>query len=316
MKIIQWFFLLTLLSLHQLNPAIIEHTLVLTPSGHIPIENLTISEILVCGQGQLAAVTHIKTYTTENSYIIKTDTASLHVSHDQLLFDAHSQKWILTSEINENSSLIDINNTHLPFHIQKCADPVTAYEISLEYPHTFYISESNILAHNVLFVLAPVASVIIPIIKTCVAATVVGIIAHTVNQKTKNAPTHSYKNQHNPQPTTPKQPKKDEDRDDEDDDDSQLKVANMHEFFQTKFGKEIHQCLQKTSTMYQGQSVYKVKWNMPQYNLRKGDLLYLDALHKNHLEIFNSTKQGKMVLSLRGKMLHKKTDIIKRRILR
>ena len=57
--------------------------------------------------------------------------------------------------------------------------------------------------------------------------------------------------------------------------------------------------LQKTSKRYDGQSVYKVTEDVGDI-LKKGDQIYLDGLHKNHLEVF--TKNGKLrtVLNLDG----------------
>ena len=78
-----------------------------------------------------------------------------------------------------------------------------------------------------------------------------------------------------------------------------IKINNMNEFFQTEFGRKLKQSLRKTSRKYQGQTVYEVV-DKSIDGLNKGDLVYLDGLHMDHLEVFN--KQGKFekVLNLDG----------------
>lgn len=46
--------------------------------------------------------------------------------------------------------------------------------------------------------------------------------------------------------------------------------------------------------------MYRVKKDMPQYNLREGDQLYLDNFHKDHLEIFDKKDKFRTVLNLNG----------------
>ena len=78
-----------------------------------------------------------------------------------------------------------------------------------------------------------------------------------------------------------------------------IKVNNMNEFFQTEFGRKLKQSLRKTKIQYNGQAVYEVVEKRVD-GLNKGDLVYLDGLHMDHLEVFN--KQGKFekVLNLDG----------------
>ena len=61
-----------------------------------------------------------------------------------------------------------------------------------------------------------------------------------------------------------------------------LEVNNMSEFFETEFGQKLKKVLQKTSGRYKGQKIYKVTEDVGDI-LKKGDQLYLDSLHKNHL---------------------------------
>lgn len=78
-------------------------------------------------------------------------------------------------------------------------------------------------------------------------------------------------------------------------------IENMSKFFMTsKFGKIIKDKIEKTKKRFQGQSVYKMTEDMPQYSLKKGDQLYLDAMHKDHLEVFRPNGKAKTVLNLDG----------------
>ncbi|MCL4923548.1 hypothetical protein, partial [Streptococcus suis] len=75
-------------------------------------------------------------------------------------------------------------------------------------------------------------------------------------------------------------------------------VGNMNEFLESDFGQEIGDSLQKTKKRYDGQSVYKVTESIGE--LKKGDQLYLDGLHKDHLEVFDKRGKLKDVLNLDG----------------
>lgn len=75
-------------------------------------------------------------------------------------------------------------------------------------------------------------------------------------------------------------------------------VQNMDEFFETEFGSEIKDKLSKTSKRVDGQSVYKVDKKVG--NLKKNDQIYLDGLHKDHLEVFDKNGNFRTVLNLDG----------------
>ena len=78
-----------------------------------------------------------------------------------------------------------------------------------------------------------------------------------------------------------------------------LEVNNMSEFFETEFGQKLKKVLQKTSKRYDGQSVYKVTEDVGDI-LKKGDQIYLDGLHKNHLEVFDRNGKLRTILNLDG----------------
>ncbi|MBS9440041.1 hemolysin BL-binding protein [Photorhabdus noenieputensis] len=86
-------------------------------------------------------------------------------------------------------------------------------------------------------------------------------------------------------------------------------VGNMGEFFrQPGFGSEAKAGSQKTSKIYQGQTVYKASKNIND-NIRKGDQFYLDNKHKNHLEVFDNKGNFRVVLNMDGSINLDKTRI-------
>jgi filamentous hemagglutinin len=88
---------------------------------------------------------------------------------------------------------------------------------------------------------------------------------------------------------------------------NQDSVTSMKDFFlNTEFGKNLNGVTKKTSKLYQGQSVYQAQENLGGY-IRKGDQIYLDGLHKDHLEVFDKRNQAKYVLNLDGSVNLEKT---------
>lgn len=84
-------------------------------------------------------------------------------------------------------------------------------------------------------------------------------------------------------------------------------VSNMNEFFEMKFGKAINNSLSKSKVKYDGQSIYKVEKKTNNNYLKKGYGIYLDALHKDHLEVIDKRGIVKYVLNLDGTLNTDKT---------
>ncbi|MBS9437484.1 hemolysin BL-binding protein [Photorhabdus noenieputensis] len=85
-------------------------------------------------------------------------------------------------------------------------------------------------------------------------------------------------------------------------------VGNMGEFFrQSGFGSQTKSNSQKTSKMYDGQSIYQASSDIGTH-IKKGDQFYLDGDHKNHLEVFDKRGNFKVVINLDGSINQAKTD--------
>lgn len=87
----------------------------------------------------------------------------------------------------------------------------------------------------------------------------------------------------------------------------------MGEFLRSPgFGSELSDVLKKTNYQYQGQSVYQVTSKVGD-TLRKGDQLYLDGAHKNHIEVFDSNGNFRFALNLDGSINDIKTKMAENR---
>ncbi|MFL0248845.1 hypothetical protein ACJDT4_00300 [Clostridium neuense] len=86
------------------------------------------------------------------------------------------------------------------------------------------------------------------------------------------------------------------------------KINNMNEFFETSFGSSVKNDIVKTKNKFQGQPIYEVTKKVDNQYLKKGDKIYLDNLHKDHLEVFDKKGNAKAVLNLDGTLNYEKTE--------
>ncbi|OZM58405.1 hypothetical protein CIB95_02210 [Lottiidibacillus patelloidae] len=84
-------------------------------------------------------------------------------------------------------------------------------------------------------------------------------------------------------------------------------VSNMNEFFDMEFGQSIKNSLSKSNIKYDGQVIYKVTQKTSSEYLKKGYGIYLDGMHKDHLEVINKTGHVIHVLNLDGTLNTDKT---------
>jgi hypothetical protein len=63
----------------------------------------------------------------------------------------------------------------------------------------------------------------------------------------------------------------------------------------------------KTSRRYDGQPIYVVNDKVNNHFIKKGYQIYLDGLHKDHLEVFDKSGNFKYVLNLDGSENKNKT---------
>ena len=83
-------------------------------------------------------------------------------------------------------------------------------------------------------------------------------------------------------------------------------VNNIGEFFNTLTGGVFKAASSRTSKVFQGQRVYKAENDIILQDgskIRKGDQFYLDGLHKDHLEVFDSRGRPRIKVDLGGNNL-------------
>ena len=87
-------------------------------------------------------------------------------------------------------------------------------------------------------------------------------------------------------------------------------VQNMGEFFiKSKFGQEILNISNRTNYFFKEQKIFKIIKKDSKLGLDKGDYYYLDDLHKDHIEVFDSNRNFKKALNLDGTINKEKTAI-------
>ncbi|WNJ95688.1 hypothetical protein RND59_00765 [Vibrio ruber] len=84
-------------------------------------------------------------------------------------------------------------------------------------------------------------------------------------------------------------------------------IGKMEDFFnQPGFGSDVISITKKSPKVYDGQRVFDVTKRYGSA-LKKGDQVYLDGQHKNHLEVFDKQGNFKAVLNLDGTLNIAKT---------
>ena len=149
-------FLSIILSSNQaLFSALVEGMLVKMPHGLMPVEQLQVGDsVVVCRAGSANEESSVKKITQtkiQNVRIIKTDNTTLSVSADQLLYEPIECKWILAKQLTTGNKLLDFAGNHINcVDIQSFDATITLYDLTLDSPHTFFISHDEILTHNFL----------------------------------------------------------------------------------------------------------------------------------------------------------------------
>lgn len=134
-------------------PALIAGTLVKTSQGLVSVEQLHIGDqVTTCFPNKListAQISKFSQYTTDTVIMIVTNKGSLAVSKDQLLYDPMLNQWIQVQDLTKNNVLLDYHGNQLKcIKVKLHRETAITHRLSLEYPHTFYISDLQILAHN------------------------------------------------------------------------------------------------------------------------------------------------------------------------
>ena len=227
--------LITFLFLYHSNlfTGIISETLVSTPDGLVPVENLHIGDAVIgycckCKKLVQSPITNIKKKIIKKLILLKIKNETLLISKKHIFFDPVKCKWIRARNLTCKNCLMSYNFTDDNIllsklqccSIQKIKRKAIIYEISLEYPHTFFITKSQILVHNLACSLGlglAFGSGMISVESIVVAASFLGIGLYSLFGKKHKPKTHITYNPNNKKNSTNKKPDDDDEKDKEED---------------------------------------------------------------------------------------------------
>lgn len=153
LKKIRFLLLSLFLYTNALLPSIIASTLIKTPHGCIPVENIAIGDtITTYSQKTLshAAVNHLTTATTSTLIAITTEKGTFYACPDQQFFDPILQQWIGAKDITTNNTFLDTQLKYCAcLNVETIyASETKTYRISTTSPHNFFVTEQELLTHN------------------------------------------------------------------------------------------------------------------------------------------------------------------------
>lgn len=294
-------------------------TLIKTLDGYTPIEKIEVGQIIEsfdCENNEITtnSVVAKYSYTAKKYLVFKLENEEIICSCNQKFYLSILDKWFKAKELLSNKvikncfcheyKIIDI------IEIEKTKE---LYTLTVNPHHNFFVTQSNISAHNFGITLVWIFGEGVALGETVsitgcsiAAAFTAGILGTFLNnfrndQDPPPPPSSSTPpNSSNHHINSPKPP------DDEKDPET---AHNMEEVLRkTALGKSIKDKLQKTNKIVQNQRVYKVTKKVPEFDLKKGDQIYLDGKHKDHLEIFGKDNIFKRVIDFAGKKIENKTN--------
>jgi hypothetical protein len=280
-------------------------TLVKTPSGYTCIDKLQIGDLVFCRNFEGSLVACPITYKTQKKVSMYTEiligNQIIKTTHNQKFYLPQEKIWLEAQNITTSHSFFEPNIPYLSVNtLYSINQPTTLYTISVANYHNFYISTLDICVHNfgpaIFLGLSWVfgGGITFTGISATVIATGLGI-GIALSQKNGDSTLIKIGSSEACMRSLEKGPN------DDDNDKEIIAVNNIKEFFKkTEFGQKIENSVEKTNKLKQGQSVYRVKKDIPEYSLKKGDQFYLDAMHKDHIEVFRKNGTLKTVFNLNG----------------
>ena len=129
-------------------------TLIKTSNGHTTVEHVIVGDKVVAYDPKKSVptsiITHITSKTTDTVIAITTRKGTFYACPDQQFFDPILQKWIIAEDITTDTFFLDAQLNFCPcLHVESIhSKPITTYRITTTKPHTFFITEQELLAHN------------------------------------------------------------------------------------------------------------------------------------------------------------------------
>lgn len=133
-----------------LYPAISPATMIKTKTGTVPVYNLKVGDKVVSNNNDTnVEVKKIEVLLVDSLVKIETDEETFYCSLDQYFFDPSIFGWVSAEDLTTENTLIDFNlNFHKCINVSIIKIDSLVYDISLDFPHLFFITDSQILTHN------------------------------------------------------------------------------------------------------------------------------------------------------------------------
>lgn len=129
-------------------------TLVKIPTGYIPIEQLSVGDVVLCtdfsGEQIERRITSTISYDVERSIIITVDGVEIYVSSEHRFYQPVQRKWVHVYALTPDDMLLSgLKNGVRIDKIIYVDQPVRVYSISVADYHNFYVTTRDICVHNV-----------------------------------------------------------------------------------------------------------------------------------------------------------------------
>lgn len=128
-------------------------SLIKTCQGLVRVEELSLNNrILGCNDRSLfpCEITNIGVSQTNKIAKITTVKGVFYASLDQLFFDTQHNCWIKVEDISIDTIFLDSKMNHIECLAIDIINtkPIKLYHISTSYPHTFFVTDQELLTHN------------------------------------------------------------------------------------------------------------------------------------------------------------------------
>ncbi len=130
-------------------------TLIYTPNGYVPIENLKVGEEVYSynektKEIEISKLTHVFTRQVTNylKVTLKTGTV-IYVTPEHPFYDKKTETWKPIKTFKVGDKLMDEEGNEVEiFSIEEKNEEVTVYNLEVDGNHDYFVSKDNILVHN------------------------------------------------------------------------------------------------------------------------------------------------------------------------
>lgn len=165
MIFIYQFCLLLLFLPNILCPGFVPNTLVRVVGGHQAIKNLKVNDLVASFDGLQVVYNqtlHFGYVKRGQGVKIILNSCQITASRNQKFYLPVLDKWVAAQDLTKQDYLLDMYGNHVEIlnitYLEKLVD---LYDITVAHEHNFFVSEQNILVHNIAFLAAAPAATVI-----------------------------------------------------------------------------------------------------------------------------------------------------------